>query len=70
VAFDNERCAKRLEGQAYDLPAALAPEKFIEIVPEKKTNFPRVSTNLKFSKLLQPNHLAQKWGFARNNMET
>ena len=52
------------------MPAALTPEKFVEVVPEKETNLPRVPANLKLSELLHPNHLAQECVLAWNNLET
>jgi hypothetical protein len=45
-----------LEGKADNLPAALAPEKFKLVIPEKKTNLLQVLANLHDVEFLQTVH--------------
>jgi len=52
------------------LSAALAPEEFELVIPEKKTNFPQVSTyldNVEFLQSIRQTHLC---GVAANIQET
>jgi hypothetical protein len=52
------------------LPAALAPEEFELLVPEKKANFPHVPTYLHDIQLIQTVRQAHTCSAARNIRET
>ncbi len=44
------------------MSAALAPEEFELVIPEKKTTFPQVITDLNDMEFLQSVHQAHLWG--------
>jgi hypothetical protein len=60
----------RLERQTKDLPAALTPEKLIQVVPEKETNLFRMFAHLNHSKFLQTHHRNQSIAFGHDILET
>jgi len=62
--------ACRLKGQANDLPAPLAPEKLVKIVPEKETDLSQVFAHLNYSKFLHTNHLNKPIPFEDDIPET
>jgi len=60
----------RSEGQTEYLPAALTPEKLVEVVPEEKTNLLRVLAHFDQCKVLQTNHQYRPLGFRNHILET
>ena len=62
--------ATGLEGQADNLPASLAPEKLVKIIPEKESDLFRVLANLYDIELFQLIHLPSKYTSVDDILET
>ena len=64
------RVCDRLEGQADDLPASFAPEKFVKIIPEKEPDLVRVLANLYGIELFLIIHRTNKYSTVDDILET
>jgi len=62
--------AAGLEGQADNLPAALAPEKLVKIIPEKESDLFRVLANPYDIELFQTIHQTNKYTSVDDILET
>ena len=62
--------ATGLEGQADNLPASLAPEKLVKIIPEKESDLFRVLANLDDIELFQLIHQTIKYSAVHDILET
>ena len=60
----------RLEGEPNDLPAALTPEKLVQVISEEKPNFFRMFTHFNYCKFLQSNHQPKPIAFEDDILET